>query len=349
MKVSYLLGAGASALALPVVANMNDRFDRFNKYLSETFNDLPKANSLAASILDGIKEHATVDTYAKKLFLQDSEVELLELKFYLSLFFIFEQSGFYYQHFQDKTQENIVENKRYRNDSVDPRYDPFLASLLNKTDGGLVLPNNVNIISWNYDSQLELAYMPFAKCDIDEALSKLNAIPPNEQGNSGSSFVKMNGTAALLQNKDGKHFNAWRDYQYDLHEDFRDQIEKFSEIKTAYKIDMVKEMNKPTLNFAWEKYQPNAQRSFVEAKRIMTETDILVIIGYTFPNFNREIDRAVLGRFSKKGRKIYYQSRKKELDGLTTRLRSILPSEIAEKIEIIPYYDLNQFCIPLEL
>lgn len=76
----------------------------------------------------------------------------------------------------------------------------------------------------------------------------------------------------------------------------------------------------------------------------MSQTEILVIIGYSFPTFNRDIDRGLLSSATKL-EKIYYQAPKNDVDGLIQRLKGINPKEI----EVIPHTDLNQFFIPYEL
>ena len=102
MNVTYLLGAGASAQSLPVVSNMKDRFSLFNDFIIR-YVDIPNKNTvhdMIKHLLGQIKSHASVDTFAKKLHLQENfkstaKGELFLLKHYLSLFFIAEQSAFY--------------------------------------------------------------------------------------------------------------------------------------------------------------------------------------------------------------------------------------------------------------
>lgn len=85
------------------------------------------------------KEHATIDTYAKKLYLTKRTNELKRLKNVLTAFFVWAQ----------------LESK------ADQRYDTFLANILqNET---LSIPNGISVISWNYDSQFELAYRNYSQ------------------------------------------------------------------------------------------------------------------------------------------------------------------------------------------
>ena len=91
-KITYLLGAGAICNALPLVNNFKDRLDSFNKRLLENLQIrfdtklmrkpivncfllvVRKEKYLQESILwlkDIADKHASIDTYAKKLFIKN--------------------------------------------------------------------------------------------------------------------------------------------------------------------------------------------------------------------------------------------------------------------------------------
>lgn len=60
------------------------------------------------------------------------------------------------------------------------------------------------------------------------------------------------------------------------------------------------------INYAWENNDlTNARRN--RAKKIFSETDILIIIGYSFPPFNKEIDKELFNSLRKKDLEIIYQ------------------------------------------
>ena len=50
-----------------------------------------------------------------------------------------------------------------------------------------------------------------------------------------------------------------------------------------------------------------AEKTRLEANRIFSETDILIIIGYSFPNFNKEIDKMLFDKLKGRATKIYFQ------------------------------------------
>jgi hypothetical protein len=73
-------------------------------------------------------------------------------------------------------------------------------------------------------------------------------------------------------------------------------------------------------------------------------TNVLVVIGYSFPFFNREIDRKIIKAMSKI-HKVYFQS--KEPDALVERFQAIIPGIKTEALK--PITDVEQFLLPNEL
>ena len=84
-------------------------------------------------LYDGAIKHATIDTFAKKLFLTGRVEDYNKLKKLLAIYFIIEQ----------------IINK------PDSRYDTFLANILTPN---LEIPERMKILTWNYDSQFEIAF-----------------------------------------------------------------------------------------------------------------------------------------------------------------------------------------------
>lgn len=84
-----------------------------------------------------IKEHATIDTLARKLYLTTQLNQFYKLKSLLSAFFVWAQLSY----------------------KPDSRYDTFLANILEEES--LSIPKDISVISWNYDSQIETAYRSY--------------------------------------------------------------------------------------------------------------------------------------------------------------------------------------------
>ncbi len=60
-----------------------------------------------------------------------------------------------------------------------------------------------------------------------------------------------------------------------------------------------------------------------------TNTTHLVVIAYSFPVFNREVDRAILS--APKLRKAYLQDREKELKGIRNRVEALIGDRCTPK------------------
>ncbi|MBI5916429.1 MAG: hypothetical protein HY842_13715 [Bacteroidetes bacterium] len=102
------------------------------------------------------------------------------------------------------------------------------------------------------------------------------------------------------------------------------------------------------LNFAWELDRNEvAQKAVSAAKEIMKNTDVLVIIGYSFPNFNKRIDRNILEDFAtntSRKYKVYYQTHPNEIEALCKNFHWLMEG----KVNAEPITDLKQFFIPPE-
>ncbi len=143
----YMLGAGASAYSLPLVSNFGERLSQFRKTINSTTFGVSRSGQnvdthsikqqLVESIdwlLQNLKLHASIDTFAKKLYFKHDRKNLSVLKAVLSCFFVGEQSV----------------------RPVDYCYDNFFASVL-QSDGfrAVSLPDDIRFLTWNYDLQLE--------------------------------------------------------------------------------------------------------------------------------------------------------------------------------------------------
>jgi hypothetical protein len=100
------------------------------------------------------------------------------------------------------------------------------------------------------------------------------------------------------------------------------------------------------MKFAWE--ESVTSRSVVDEAVAATEaTDVLVVIGYSFPFFNRMIDRRII-RSMKKLTKVYFQSHnEKAVSKYILSFRSIMTDATHLKLE--PILDAEQFFLPPEL
>jgi hypothetical protein len=93
-----------------------------------------------------------------------------------------------------------------------------------------------------------------------------------------------------------------------------------------------------SIKYAWE-----ADKTVIDqAKKVMKETNVLIIIGYSFPSFNREIDSMLISEFEKNNLKwVVYQDPQSNLEIVESLFRD-------PKIVTIERENIQQFHIPHE-
>jgi hypothetical protein len=315
-NVVYLLGAGASANAIPVVNSMAGVIQEDIVEVKNWIHQ-PKMRAIADNInelvevLEELQEACTnyfsIDTYAKMLFLtrpNDFEDFKKDLCFYFTL-------------------RQIIRRP-------DKRYDNFWASIIRRPSR---LPENVKIISWNYDFQLEQSYINMSGTDnLFSARAYLDVHYPSERRDTPSfSVMKLNGSATVYERSTGGSHYLYQGGQNS------DLFTSITQLWSAFKISKTKLGYKSDLKFAWET-NPNLNI----LSDFLNGFDTLAIIGYSFPFFNREMDQAIFeaGKF----KKIYIQDPYPE--EIKERLEQ-LSSFIGVDFSLNKY--TNQFVFPKEL
>lgn len=349
-KIIYYFGAGASygkrdvikkgtaeeetvlTEGLPVVAEIPNRIRKFRKFIEDCVIDAnamyqfkgmfqTRGSDIARQkqemlqdideLIEGIISHATIDTYAKKLFLVRDYRRFNTLKNVLCAFFVWEQLDH----------------------SIDQRYDTFLANVLSQRN--LYFPQSISVISWNYDSQFELAYSFYTKNGKFPVFDKNKDDEWEHLPDYGSVF-KVNGSATygnfsvvnviLNDNKLSKDIQLIMFYG-DSKADTRSLGFQF----------------KPHLSFAWEK-TANQTKMMEYIKQTTQDTVSVVVIGYSFPFFNREVDREIISNMPNL-KTIYIQDPNAE--AIEQSLRDVLPE--GSKIKIEHRKNCDQFYLPSEL
>ncbi len=339
-SVTYLLGAGASAQAIPVVNKMKDGLVA----LADCFIRHGYRESIAQKIdedfrwLAGLHDkYFSIDTVAKIFFHSEGagSENLKRLKDVVFLYFLLEQADC-----EEFYQERLLL------EPIDSRYYRFLAYYLGN-EPSPKLPENLNIISWNYDSQLELAYRQFnGRWSLGETSEELASFPrPGniqlyERDAVVAKVIHLNGVAGLsIFSEDDSSFHNL-----------------FDKIKPRDKQSLLTSLNNlnfyskysshSTLNFAWER-RKHGFKHLERAKEIMASTDDLIVIGYSFPNFNRDIDKQLLGSFRSKAaltgtidnKRIYFQD-------LTRELRAAAMQDQFRIAKVHPVAGVDEFFIP---
>ena len=316
--LGYYLGAGASAKSLPVARATASRL----KELADTVHSegcgyggdkKERVEELVRNmrcLAQRAEAGSSIDALARRCHLRREGEELRRIKKVLSAFFLLEQSRI----------------------AVDPRYDEFFSYMVGFDNGRLAMPTNLRVISWNYDIQLEKSFAEFLQdSDLSEAAKGLQVFPgvPREHV-CGDLFAiyKLNGTASMeYAEGSGRLYTA-----YDLY--MRSDVVSALENVLRFSEDPPPEALEPYLRFAWE---DDLQRE--EVLDQIVPVDALVVIGYSFPLFNRDVDRQVLNRLE--ASEVYVQvgdegvAVKERLGGLGVDRR---------RIRIVE--DLDQFYVP---
>lgn len=346
-KIVYLFGAGASfgkraaddkneiLEGLPIVSEFPVQIDRLVEKIQNQKFSLPASqqgtSDESKKLIDELKwlkesseKHQTVDTFAKKLRVSEGHNNDYDrLKNAISVFLTLMQ----------------LFNK------PDSRYDAFFANILGNSY--YKLPENVSILSWNYDCQFEIAHAAYSKRQSLNAIwDDLNIKGKTTKSRNDNyipfSITKLNGTALMFEDNgsfDSTFFDAFFN---------RQGMSEISYVTTAY-IDTLNSKNvRNALSFAWEGCDTEFEKLYI-SKAI--DAEILVIIGYSFPFFNREVDREII-RNMVNLKKVYIQDPFCEY--VKDSFEAVLSEEQLEKvvsgqIKIVFKKSCSQFLIPNEM
>jgi hypothetical protein len=330
--VTYLLGAGASAQCLPVVKNLSTRIRGISSTLrtSLTYKQfishitLPEKmyneSDLVKEIIEDLEwmanecdKHSSIDTFAKKLYILKNHDQYIRLKVILSVYFTLEQ----------------------KYNTPDLRYDNFWASIIESKD---IFPDLIRIVSWNYDFQLEQSYLNFSDSNkLMDAYSKLDIRSFWDSNRKTDekcfSVYKLNGSATI------SHTGEFPAYFSD---NLDDDYQFYNTLLKRYALLKSNSHYKQNISFAWE-HKLNHEY-FKELKLSLWNTTTLVVIGYSFPYFNRKIDKYLLECMPFL-EKVYFQAPdasnlKERFSAINTK---ILQANLLERV------DLDQFTFPNEL
>ncbi len=294
-KITYLLGAGASANAIPTVAELPKRLAEFSDNWQNEIRRLEKEQNENVNtenhkdfeiLFESVKwlqneivHHYSVDTFAKKLLIRGDLPSLKKLKTVLSVFLLFEQARI----------------------MPDPRYDVFFSAILNIDwfTPGPILPDNIKIITWNYDLQIEKCYYDFCSGNnvIDKVIDKvINDISFNQKF-----IIRLNGTA-------GSEF-ASSVINKAMQAAFSPLTLEGMGALLDYYFQVIKP-NSPGsgIRFAFESELNNLMKNVVnKAIKLVKDTTQLIIIGYSFPFYNKSFDRKILKAMEPTLKKIFIQ------------------------------------------
>lgn len=354
-KFTYLIGAGASFNSLPVVGDiipkMRDCIKKFQSTVERKQNYFYNILKLSPNTKNQIKDDfedicnkasnfSTIDTYAKHLYLLNKVEQLKKLKKVLSIFFTIEQSY----------------NK------VDKRYDSFFATLLSLENRKLKpFPNNITLLSWNYDYQFELSLLKFLNTDNQSEVEDFFNIYPrkNIKEKQSCGLFKLNGTAASFNNTQSGFDRIIIDNS-NLFDDITKEEAENELVRRIFNYygSYNHALTNPVLNFAWEDDNKVTIDVRKKAEHFTSDTEILIVIGYSFPTFNRDIDRKIISNM-RNLKKVYLQIPEPDIKNVEQRFRAIkeynYDTEFFEdekthlkKVEIEHITGTDEFFIPFE-
>lgn len=322
-KVVYFLGAGASAHALPVLDKLREEILETGRSLNSYFaNDtnLPSFLKTLEQAKDDLvtdlnwlvhesRNHQTIDTLAKKYFLIKDTTSLWRLKRTLITYFhiaqLFIRAGSLFK----------------RDLTLDKRYDSLIATIAENNERSEVQLNpRYGIVSWNYDIQFELSLRQYVKEPINKIKKEFQIHPVKGQLDLENyncdiqqfAMFKLNGNA-LWDSKLGI-INEPIPSEVDT---ILMESDKYRAMEAVLKYYSNKEIDDQWyFQFSWEDGSVGLQHSsnsqmIEDAKQLISRAQTLIIVGYSFPAFNRHLDKELLSVFS--GNKIIIQDANPQL------------------------------------
>ncbi len=355
-KIIYYIGAGASYgenrvvlqsnglnsvdeiiinVGLPIISEIASRLRTFHKYVDGInttvenneieiwglrFTDAN--NALAYSKQELLKDiawlhnetirHATIDTFAKKLYLSGNNKDYERLEKVLCLYLVWEQ----------------IDHRG------DQRYDTFLASVL--TENGLQLPQEISVISWNYDSQFEMAYSNYSnnRLFVYDKFGAAQRLPDHGRIFKVNGSASFRGTPTPLEIVSGKLNKGVALLWYYNHCEVQVDVKGFEQIR-------------PRLSFAWEQGEQTNENMLKAIEETVSDAEVLVVIGYSFPFFNRNVDREIFG-YMDRLETIYIQDPYAE--EIKQNIQNVMSDiQKAQRVAVITKTNCGQFFLPPEL
>jgi hypothetical protein len=330
-KFLYYFGAGASCNVLPLartvkvnsrdIPGLPDALQSFDlnelSKLGMDSNVAEKFKLRFEDLANKARPYDDVDTYAKFLYIKGKTEEFDELKQTLALFFVIRQRLL---------------------PSCDKRYLPWLIALLESKR----FPDNVKVVSWNYDFQIETA---FTSIDADKesvthspgsfihtpgSLSYFPNIDPTFSDYERLSVIHLNGIAGIVNESLSNTSSAFQPKYENNNEEFVNYLQT-AKFHTRF-------------HFAWEHgdYHANLTKHL---STLLDKVKYLVVVGYSFPFYNRKVDKEIFDILKRnKGlKKIYFQDPVLSGEDLRSKF------DLWEELPIVPIKQTDSFHIPFEL
>lgn len=274
----------------------------------------------------GIKDYGTPDIFARKAYLSNNLDEYEKIKRTLCFYLILIQ---------------LI-------NGVDKRYYAFLAAVIDRIGSDYSIRENLKIATWNYDIQLISALSELTSQNISVLNQKFGPLTDSLHSAKlkRNLFFRLNGYAASSFFMDGNQKYVTADAFDFIYNQKTNPSEKVIDLN---KLFLASKNGEYLFNirFAWEN-ESSFERDLKDTINSISDTEILVVIGYSFPNFNRDVDKRLFSAMPNL-RKIYLQDK---FNYIESRILPLLDEDIAKQINRSSTEfssDIGQFLIPHEL
>lgn len=253
-----------------------DHLDRRFGPLVQKLQDATK--EVYSGLISG--KHSTIDTWAKKTLIQGDIDMMQKIKSVTDLY---------------------LSSLEYLNGN-DPRYETFFSNILSQDSE--VLPDNLKILSWNYDRQVHSAILRVVK---NRGLYRYNL--PSRREFDIRNFIykdnhlKINGELSCYSDK----------IDHLMNQNYGAQTNNLPSIiyeLLSEQLEFCNDFRSDDIEYAW-----NEERIFkrFDNSKAFFECDKLVVIGYSFPDSNRKIDVNIFERMKGSLKKIIIQDKYPEV------------------------------------
>lgn len=321
-RITYLFGAGASIgngkllsddkpTGIPVVEKFNEDIAIFLNKIKDVNthdrNQFEHMKAMFSGIYNEFSHMYSFDTFAKSLYEQGSHQKLNNLKLLLKAYLLYRQE--------------VCKS--------DPRYDLLFATLINNGR----LPNHVNFLSWNYDTQVEKSLTRFAG-NGHNGFKKFIDLGFKQQNPMMSNLLKLNGSISVRKDFIKNH-HCIESLIDNSNETILPICEEMVDLYSSEERDYLY----PKMYFSWEsKERFNEVLDF--SLDIIRRTDILIVVGYSFPTLNRKEDKVIL-EYLPSDAKIYVQcGNETDFKEIKSKIESLVP-KFADRVD-----SGTQFSIP---
>lgn len=308
----YLLGAGASCHCVPTIQN-------FTNQLQQDFNlDGGLGTVLQVNFIEefnrfypALTKHRSLDTFARLLFLQGKTSEYQSFKSFLDGY-ISARSLFY----------------------DDLRYNAFLADLGVKPKDQIEFSSKISLFTWNYD------FLP-----------EKELLFANDNPNWNAVFERVthfNGVASGLHCIGEKGIGLLKELKAGYNERFQ-KLDSYT-LLVKKVIKDVKE-GSSLIRFAWENSDEELEKIRSKLTQKIRDATNIVIVGYTFPFYNRLIDETLLHEIGEKNKIVLQDKDLNSAEALISQLELLNEHRGLKDIKkrLKPYENANSFYVPFDL